>query len=182
MKPGEFSTNTLDRGEDNRGMVASKGDFDINSRWKFGWDVMAQTDRNFSRTYNLEGYNAQTQVSKIYLTGINNRNYFDLNFYRFNVQESYPLTSTYKDVEMHSKQPWVFPSLDYSYTVPDPVYGGELNITTNAQVLYRQNANYTLNPVIIRSITHASLVSAAQMRVLRRKLSGSVHLSRHLVW
>jgi len=146
MKPGEFSTNTLDRGEDNRGMVASKGDFDINSRWKFGWDVMAQTDRNFSRTYNLEGYNAQTQVSKIYLTGINNRNYFDLNFYRFNVQESYPLTSTYKDVEMHSKQPWVFPSLDYSYTVPDPVYGGELNITTNAQVLYRQNANYTLNP------------------------------------
>lgn len=142
MKPGEFDVNTTDRNEDNRGMVASKGDFDINSRWKFGWDVMAQTDRNFSRTYNLDGYNASTQVSKIYLTGINNRNYFDLNFYRFNVQES--LLSNNPD-EMHSKQPWVFPSLDYSYTVPEPVYGGELNITTNAQVLYRQNANYTLN-------------------------------------
>ena len=143
MKPGEFDVNTTDRNEDNRGMIASKGDFDINSRWKFGWDVMAQTDRNFSRTYNLDGYNASTQVSKIYLTGINNRNYFDLNFYRFNVQES--LLSDNAD-EMHSKQPWVFPSLDYSYTVPDPVYGGELNITTNAQVLYRQNANYTTNP------------------------------------
>ncbi len=142
MKPGEFDSDTTDRHEDNRGMVASKGDFDINSRWKFGWDVLAQTDRNFSRTYNLEGYNAQTQTSKIYLTGINNRNYFDLNFYRFNVQESYLPGNTN---EMHSKQPWVFPSLDYSYTLPDPVYGGELNITTNAQVLYRRNANYTVN-------------------------------------
>src|SRR5690606_1476831 len=78
----------------------------------------------------------------IYLTGINNRNYFDLNFYRFNVQESYLPGN---ENEMHSKQPWVFPSLDYSYTLPDPVYGGELNITTNAQVLYRKNANYAYN-------------------------------------
>lgn len=139
-KPGEFDVNTVDREEDNRGMVASKGDFNLNSRWRFGWDVMAQTDRNFSRTYSLDGYGAETQVSKIYLTGINNRNYFDLNFYRFNVQES--LLSDNPN-EMHSKQPWVFPSLDYSYTMPEPVYGGELNFNTNLQVLYRQNANYT---------------------------------------
>ena len=143
MKPEKFDAASVDRYEDNRGMVASKGDFELNSRWRFGWDVMAQTDRNFSRTYSIDGYNAQTQVSKIYLTGVNNRNYFDLNFYRFNVQESYPVTDAYKDYEMHSKQPWVFPSLDYSYTLPDPVYGGELNFNTNLQVLYRQNANYT---------------------------------------
>ncbi|MFK0683045.1 LPS-assembly protein LptD [Ochrobactrum sp. BD67] len=146
MKPEKFDAASVDRYEDNRGMVASKGDFELNSRWRFGWDVMAQTDRNFSRTYSIDGYNAQTQVSKIYLTGVNNRNYFDLNFYRFNVQESYPVTDAYKDYEMHSKQPWVFPSLDYSYTLPDPVYGGELNFNTNLQVLYRQNANYTVNP------------------------------------
>lgn len=139
-KPGEFDVNTVDREEDNRGMVASKGDFELNSRWRFGWDVMAQTDRNFSRTYSIDGYNAGTQVSKIYLQGISNRNYFDLNFYRFNVQES--LLSNNPN-EMHSKQPWVFPSLDYSYTLPEPVYGGELNFNTNLQVLYRQNANYT---------------------------------------
>ncbi|WP_183650149.1 LPS-assembly protein LptD [Brucella daejeonensis] len=139
-KPEEFDVNTVDREEDNRGMVASKGDFEINSRWRFGWDIMAQTDRNFSRTYNIEGYNSGTQVSKIYLRGINNRNYFDLNFYRFNVQESL-LSDNLR--EMHSKQPWVFPSLDYSYTLPDPVYGGELNFTSNLQVLYRRNANYT---------------------------------------
>ncbi|MBB4092931.1 LPS-assembly protein [Ochrobactrum pecoris] len=142
-KPEEFDLNTVDREEDNRGMVSSKGDFELNSRWRFGWDVMAQTDRNFSRTYDIEGYNAGTQVSKIYLTGINNRNYFDLNFYRFNVQESLLADNP---SEMHSKQPWVFPSLDYSYTMPEPVYGGELNFTTNLQALYRQNANHTVNP------------------------------------
>ena len=147
MKPGEFDANTIDREEKNRGMIASKGDFDINSRWKAGWDIMAQTDRNFSRTYDLAGYSGQTQVSNIYLRGINDRNYFDLNFYRFNVQESYPLTSAYSDVEMHSKQPWVFPSLDYSYTAPESVYGGELNFNSNLQVLYRKNANSTASQV-----------------------------------
>lgn len=138
-KPGEFDALTVDREEDNRGMIASKGDFQINSRWRYGWDVMAQTDRNFSRTYGLEGYSGSTQVSKIYLTGIDNRNYFDLNFYRFNVQES---ILPGRDGEMNSRQPWVFPSLDYSYTLPEPVYGGELNINTNLQVLYRENSNF----------------------------------------
>lgn len=138
-KPGEFDVATVDRDVDNRGMVSSKGDFEINSRWRYGWDIMAQSDRNFSRTYNIEGYNGGTQVSKIYLTGINNRNYFDLNFYRFNVQESLLPDNP---SEMHSKQPWVFPSLDYSYTLPEPVYGGELNINTNLQALYRQNSNF----------------------------------------
>lgn len=139
-KPEEFDLRTIDREEDNRGMVSSKGDFAINSRWRFGWDVMAQTDRNFSRTYDIEGYASATQVSKIYLTGVNNRNYFDLNFYRFNVQES---ILPDRPNEMHSRQPWVFPSLDYSYTLPDSVYGGELNFNTNLQVLYRKNANHT---------------------------------------
>ncbi len=139
-KPGEFDDYTVDRDVDNRGMVSSKGDFEINSRWRYGWDVMAQSDRNFSRTYNIEGYNAGTQVSKIYLTGINNRNYFDLNFYRFNVQES---LLPGDPNEIHSKQPWVFPSLDYSYTLPESVYGGELSINTNLQALYRDNDNVT---------------------------------------
>ena len=139
MKPGEFDANTIDRDEKNRGMIASKGDFDINARWQAGWNIMAQTDRNFSRTYGLTDYSAQTQVSNIYLRGVNNRNYFDLNFYRFNVQESYLPGD---ENEMHSRQPWVFPSLDYSHTAPESVYGGELNFTANLQALYRKNANY----------------------------------------
>ena len=143
MKPEAFDDNTIDREKNNRGMVASKGHFDINSRWKFGWDVMAESDHNFARTYGIKGYSGQTQVSNVYLRGVANRNYFDLNFYRFNVQESYPDIDLYKDVEMHSKQPWVLPSIDYSYTAPEPVYGGELTFNSNLQVLYRQHEDFT---------------------------------------
>ena len=37
-------------------MVGSKGVFNINPRWTFGWDVLVQSDKNFSNTYNIEGY------------------------------------------------------------------------------------------------------------------------------
>ena len=40
-----------------RGMMGTKGQFAINPRWDFGWDVLLQTDKNFSHTYNIEGYN-----------------------------------------------------------------------------------------------------------------------------
>lgn len=136
FKPGDFNTSTIDSDNKNRGMIASKGDFEINSRWKYGWDVMAQSDKNFSRTYSIEGYSAKTQTSKIYLTGLGERSHLDLNFYRFNVQEDLRSSSPY---EVSSKQPWVFPSLDHLYIAPDAVYGGEFSITNNLQILYRKN-------------------------------------------
>lgn len=136
FKSGDFNSNTIDADNKNRGMIASKGDFEINSRWKYGWDVMAQSDKNFSRTYDIEGYSSSTQTSNIYLTGIGERSHFDLNFYRFNVQED---KSSSHENEVDSKQPWVFPSLDHLYIAPDAVYGGEFSITSNLQVLYRKN-------------------------------------------
>ncbi|MFK4823999.1 LPS-assembly protein LptD [Paenochrobactrum sp. BZR 588] len=136
LSSDKFNSNTTDANNTDRGMIASKGDFEINSRWKYGWDVMAQSDKNFSRTYSIEGYSAKTQTSKIYLTGLGERSYFDLNFYRFDVQEDL-LSSNPREVS--SKQPWVFPSLDHLYIAPDAVYGGEFSITNNLQILYRKN-------------------------------------------
>ncbi len=135
-EPDAFGPNTVDRGTDIdprrfRGMIASKGDFTINPRWSFGWDVMVQSDRNFSRTYSIDGYNQQVQHSQIYLTGLNDRNYFDLRAYRFQVQDS-KLSST-----RNAEQPWVLPTLDYSFTPDEPVAGGELNIDFNTRTIYR---------------------------------------------
>lgn len=42
-----FIAGTSDALNDQRGMVASKGDFSINPRWAFGWDAMVQSDNNF---------------------------------------------------------------------------------------------------------------------------------------
>jgi len=139
-KPDEFDANTVDRENTDRGMIASDGRFTINPRWTFGWNVIAQSDKNFARTYGLPGYTSSTVTNEVYLTGLNGRNYFDLHFYKFNVQESVlPGSSS----EYNSKQPWVLPSIDYSYTAADPVYGGELNFDMNVQGIYRRNADYT---------------------------------------
>ena len=90
--PDEFDRNTVDSGPDGdpnefRGMMGTKGRFAINSRWDFGWDVLVQTDKNFSRTYDIEGYNEFVHRSEVYLTGLDDRNYFDLRGMHFEVQE-----------------------------------------------------------------------------------------------
>ncbi|WP_199194675.1 LPS-assembly protein LptD [Phyllobacterium phragmitis] len=146
MKPGDFDARTIDRENTDRGMIASKGKFEINPRWTFGWDVIAQSDKNFSRTYSLQDYSTSTLKSEIYLTGLSGRNYFDLHFYKFNVQESVLSSDNPNSTEVNSKQPWVLPSIDYSYTAPEPVYGGELNFDMNVQGIYRENANFTTTP------------------------------------
>jgi LPS-assembly protein len=73
-----FDPLSVDRLQRGRAMISSKGDFQINPRWMFGWDVMAQTDKNFARTYDIEGNSDLVRTSQIYLTGIGERNYFDL--------------------------------------------------------------------------------------------------------
>ncbi len=136
--PGEFLTTEIDSTVRQRGLVASKGDFTINPRWSFGWDVVAQSDKNFGHTYSIDGYNAYARRSEIYLTGLNDRNFFDLRAFKFDVQESIPDSSA---AAMNPRQPWVLPSFDYSYTPDTPIAGGELNIDVNAQTLYRDTAD-----------------------------------------
>ncbi|WP_431461018.1 LPS assembly protein LptD, partial [Klebsiella pneumoniae] len=91
-KPGAFDANTVDSGPDGdpnklRGMMGTKGQFAINSRWNFGWNILVQTDKNFSSTYHIQGYNDSVHRSEVYLTGLNDRNYFDLRAMHFQVQE-----------------------------------------------------------------------------------------------
>ncbi len=120
--------------ERTRAMVGSKGAFRINPRWTFGWDVMAQTDKVFSHRYGIDGYESVRRTNQIYLTGLNERNYFDLRFQKFNVQETVPDTHP---SARDPKQPWVLPVLDYSYTPDMPVAGGELNVDVNVTSIRR---------------------------------------------
>lgn len=137
-RPSEFLTTEIDSTVRQRGLIASKGDFTINPRWTFGWDVVAQSDKNFAYTYGIDGYNTYSRKSEVYLTGLNDRNFFDLRAFKFEVQESIPDSSA---AAMNPRQPWVLPSFDYSYTPDAPIAGGELNIDVNAQAIYRETAD-----------------------------------------
>jgi len=132
--PKAFRTGWVDRNQRFRAMIGTKGDFKINPRWSFGWNVLAQTDKNFSRRYEIEGFSEPVQRSEIYLTGLNDRNYFDLRAYKFNVQEQ----TTDKAASRDPRQPYVLPSFDYTKTADDPVAGGQLRLDLNAQVLTRR--------------------------------------------
>lgn len=124
-----------------RGMMGTKGQFAINPRWDFGWDVLLQSDKNFSRTYAIDGYNDYVHQSSIYLTGLNGRNYFDVRAMRFEVQEN---TLASDSTARAAKQPWVLPSLDYAYIPDMAVAGGQLSLNVNARVISRDRLDAVL--------------------------------------
>jgi LPS-assembly protein len=132
-----------------RGMIGTRGHFSINPRWAFGWNILAQTDKNFSYTYEIEGFNGSPHTSEVYLTGLKDRNYFDLRAMRFQVQE--PYQDGYPSAR-NDKQPWVLPSLDYSYTPDEPVFGGELNLDLNAHSVRRSRLDARLATPFIAGI------------------------------
>ncbi len=136
FNPDGHNVNSGAAGDPNRfrGMMGTKGQFAINERWDFGWDVLLQTDKNFSNTYAIQGYSDSVHTSQVYLTGLNDRNYFDLRAQRFQVQEN---TLSSNITSRDGKQPWVLPSLDYAYIPDATVAGGQLSINMNARVIRR---------------------------------------------
>lgn len=159
-----FDANTVDRKQDGfRGMVGSKGEFALNPRWNFGWNLMTQTDKDFARSYGIGGFSDYVFRNEIYLTGLNDRNYFDLRAMKFNVQENILDSSS---AARDGKQPWVLPSLDYSYTPDEPVAGGELNFDLSARTIYRSEEDVALGAPVVRGVedTNSRITGEAEWR------------------
>jgi LPS-assembly protein len=125
-----------------RGMMGTQGQFAINQRWNFGWDVLLQTDKNFSNTYNIDKYSSSVHQSSVYLTGLNGRNYFDVRAMHFEVQEDTPNDNP---AARSDQQPWVLPSLDYAYIPDVSVAGGQLSLNVNARVIRRDDLDEAFN-------------------------------------
>lgn len=157
--PEAFDLGSVDRGVDVggvlvdpnrfRGMIATKGDFYINPQWTTGWDIMVQSDKNFSRTYTIGGYSNYVQTSQLYLTGLGDRNFFDLRAYHFQVQEN--IRDGFPEAR-NRQQPWVLPSFDYSFTSDEPVAGGELNIDINSRTIYRNRLDVAAHTELVNGV------------------------------
>jgi LPS-assembly protein len=136
---------------DFRGSVNTIGEFDISHQWTFGWDLHATTDRTFNRDYRIAGATSKDLTSTVYLTGLSDRNYFDLRGYYFNVQrenteEELPDDGDpdTPDVYVHSdqaEQAVVHPVLDHNYVLDTPVLGGELRFDSNIASLSRDKSD-----------------------------------------
>ncbi len=113
-----------------RGSLQTKGEFDLGSFWKWGWDATLESDDTFRRFYKLDDIYDTDRVSTVYIVGQNDRNYFSANLYHFG-----GLTALDDD----NTDSVVHPSIDYNYIFADPVVGGELSYDANVLSLSRDN-------------------------------------------
>jgi LPS-assembly protein len=126
-----------------RGSVESKGSLDITNHWKFGWDILALSDKFFVFDYMIPTQTISSNyyseaISDIYLTGQSSRSYFDLRGYHFEGLAAQ---------DFQPQQPLVHPVLDYNRTVDvDPAktwgIGGEVTLDFNFTSLSEQAASY----------------------------------------
>ncbi len=146
-QPGEYATSSGNRRF--RGVVATEGEFHINERWKWGWDLSWRSDRAFLNDYKFARFGNATDVSQLYLTGQSDRNRFDLRTYAFRIsQEDYTASPAFNapgfipvGSRLQDKQPFVHPVLDWNYIFEDPVAHGELSLTGNLTSLTRDQTD-----------------------------------------
>ena len=144
MSREEFDARTIDFNQEERGLISSAASFDINPRWRFGWDLTLQSDENFGRTYDIEGFESEMETSQVYLEGFNDRNSFEMRGYYFDVQPE-----ALDDLD-EEQQPFVHPVLDYGYVADQPVAGGELSLDVNLTSLSRETQEFENFPATKR--------------------------------
>ena len=114
-----------------RGSVETRGEFNLSSWWKFGWDVTAETDDAFRRFYKLDSTLQTDRVNTLFLTGLSDRNYFSLRAYQFG-------GLLFSDTPTAESR--VAPIMDHNYIFNQPVVGGELSWDTTAMSFARSDA------------------------------------------
>jgi LPS-assembly protein len=139
--PNAFGDTSGNR--DWRGSVATRGDFRINERWTWGWDLAVATDRSFFDDYDLPQASSDAVTNDVFLQGVDGRNRFEAHGYGFFIQqEDDPDAGALpQDVDLQSKQPIVHPVIDHQVYAPDGVAGGEFSVSTNLTSLTRQRTD-----------------------------------------
>ncbi len=142
FNPGYFYPQPLGPGSRPfRGALSTAGDFDINEKWKYGWDVTLLSDKYFFSDYALANplianpFFRETS-STAYLTGKSERSWFDLRGYYFQGLGA-------RDYQ--KQLPWNLPLLEYNRTFPvspskTAGIGGEFELDVNASYVTAQAA------------------------------------------
>ena len=111
-----------------RGFVRGTGEFTLNSRWKWGFDGAFQSDRTMMRRYKVDS--RDKIETKVWLTGLDGRNYFHARASRFRKLE--PDSN-------NRVEPIMAPYVHYTHTFADSIAQGELIFDSHIYSLYRQD-------------------------------------------
>lgn len=112
-----------------RGAVTTAGDFRLNDTWDWGWDGILTSDKTFLDKYDFDDRDLAT--SEVYLTGMDDRNYFSAQALHFR---------TLSLVEDQGTFPTALPYINSEYTFDQAVLGGELSFDLSAYSLSRDDA------------------------------------------
>ncbi|NDA47127.1 MAG: LPS-assembly protein LptD [Alphaproteobacteria bacterium] len=142
--PTVFRANPYGPGNrESRGSLETRGEFLINDKWKYGWDISLISDRWFFSDYRVTQQSVSSNylkdsISTAYLIGKGDQGYFDLRGYYFKGLSSF---------DVQKQQPIVGPLLDYNKVVRlDPArsagIGGQVELDFNFTNLSRQIAAF----------------------------------------
>ncbi len=147
--PGAYAAPPIGAGDRKfRGSLETFGTFDINDKWRFGWDLSGSTDRYFYRNYRIrsEGLTAtffREVTSTVYLNGQTENAWFDARAYHFR-----PLSY----IDWQKQQPIVHPVIDYNKRFDGPSWlGGEIAIDANITSLTREQSAFQTIPTQARN-------------------------------
>jgi LPS-assembly protein len=130
-----------------RGSVSTKGDFELNRSWHFGWNAIIESDDTFRRFYNLDSIYATERVSSIYLTGMADRNYFNIAVARYGNLTGSDVFDFNTGTFTKGVTATAYPTFDYNYIHNKPIFGGELRFDVNALALSINDPANLLSPV-----------------------------------
>lgn len=154
--------------ERERWAFTTKGAFDINEKWTWGWDINAVSDKWIRSDYDLWG-SRRDAVSSLYLQGQGDRSWFEIRGYQFYGMTRY---------DQQDRLPWVAPVVDYNYTFEDPVAGGELSFNMNATSIYREDSDFARTRTRLHPRPDNALVGAAGTY---SRISGDVQWRRQFI-
>ncbi len=115
-------------GRELRGHVLSKGRFDLDDTWRWGFDLQRASDRTYFDRFPFFGGFSNALTTTAYAEGFRGRNYAAANSYLF---------QDLRSDESLPAPPVVMPMLDYNHVGEPNKIGGRWSLDANARVLFR---------------------------------------------
>jgi LPS-assembly protein len=128
-----------------RGSAETKGSFTVAKGWTFGWNGIIESDETFRRFYNIDSIYAYERVSTMYLTGIGDRNYFNMAVSRYGNLLGQSLDYSTNTYLTNTVTTTAYPVIDYNYVHNKPVFGGEFSFDVNAVALSINDPSHVSN-------------------------------------
>ncbi len=159
---GVYNNNAPDGETNFRGSVVTTGNVALNGIWSIGWNATLESDQTFRVFYDLDNVYAYERVSSIFLTGMADRNYFNMTVAQYGNLTGANVFDYETNSYVQTVTATAYPVIDYNYIHNKPVFGGELSFDINALALTVNNPANTLPTGYAGNMEH--IVSQAEWR------------------